>query len=56
MLFQGPKSFLLLSKINLSLYVQRHHLPNCTETTVGFFQRFITVRPSVLGCWHVRQF
>jgi len=33
--------------------VQYHHLANCTATTSGFVQRFITVRPSVRRCWRV---
>ena len=34
-------------------YVQCHHLPNCTATPAGFFQRFITFSPTVYRRWHV---
>ena len=32
---------------------QCHHLLNCTATHLGFFQRFITVRPKVCRHWQV---
>jgi len=50
---QTQNSFWEVGVILNTLWVQDTNFQVNASSPVGFFHRFITVRPTVFRCWHV---